>query len=307
MKLKEKLLVSFLKSIKYLSVFSGILLASVFLAPFLASFLPYDFDRIFRRCVTVGVIGWAIFAFSKTDKQKFKQFLMRSGLEWKRNVSVRLFSQSFIVFFSVMTLLVLLETLGGIRFFEWNVKWKFPIQIIEYSLAALIIGTVEEFFFRGVVFNKLKNVSVAFAYFATNLFYASVHFMKVEDYVPAGTPTFRDSLYLLIHFLTPFKNIHLFTFDIIGLFLFGSVMTWAYRKTSSLYAAIGIHAGAVFFLKIDGFLIGMRARDDVWLYGDKNIYTGICGWIAILIGWMIIKRLFDDNITKGISYDKDQY
>ena len=65
--------------LKFIAIFSGILLVSAFLAPILYDFLPFKFERIFNRIVMIGTL-LAIVIFVRVNKETFS----RLGLMWKK-------------------------------------------------------------------------------------------------------------------------------------------------------------------------------------------------------------------------------
>lgn len=267
------------KTITFLLTFSFIIIVSAFLAPYLATFLDFKFHRIFSRCVTVGVIGWALIAFVRADKASLREVFKRYGLKWKRRDSRAAIMQGFFITFGILTALMLLQLVLGARIFHLNIKTKWPLQLIEYTAACFIIAFIEEFFFRGLIFQKLRKWSVFGAVVITNSFYAVVHFLKAPDLVISETPTVYDSFRLIGALLQPLFDPMSLLVGFVGLFIFGLILTYPVHKTGSLYYSIGIHAGAVFFLKIDGFFLNVNHEMPQLLYGDKNVYTGILGWI----------------------------
>ena len=276
------------KIITFISLFCIILLTSSLLSPVIYSHTDFKFHRIMSRLIMVQFLAVAFWLYRKADKTNIKKLFINYGLRWQKGISKKHIAIGFGLTFLVLVLLMCVEVPLGARYLKLNIKAKWPLQIIEYICAAFIIGFIEEFFFRGMVFKKAKNVSLVFAYFFTNSFYAIVHFFKA-GHVPVGeTATVYDSFRIIAGLLEPFADPVSILPAFIGLFIFGSLLSYAYEKTRSLYYSIGIHAGAVFFLKIDGFFLHTNNDASQLIYGDKNVYTGILGWIFIIFIWIIL-------------------
>ena len=131
------------KIIRFIVILASILLISAFLAPFLAQFLDYKFHRIFTRCIMIGVLGWAVWAYTRADKSNFKGLIVRYGLQWKKKESASLLVKGFFTAFLLMCLLMVVEVFLGARIIQPNIKSKFLLQIVEYTFAAFIIGFIE--------------------------------------------------------------------------------------------------------------------------------------------------------------------
>jgi len=264
-----------MKFLKFFLVFLVILLASAFLAPWIYQFSGFKFERILSRLVMIFSL-LAIVCFIRWD---FKG-LSRYGLTWEQNRSFSFLSRGFI--FGVVTLGLLTAVaifLGGREFVP---RWKgfavVSVKTIQYVFGAFLIGILEETFFRGFFYNRLRERWPLFLSVAgTNVFYALLHFFKGGNYPIPANPGFTDSLKTMIHLLDPFLNPVQLIPVFLGLFLFGVILSYCYLKTNSLYLSIGLHAGCVFFLKVDGWFVGSVPNASLLIFGDKNLYDGLLG------------------------------
>ncbi len=288
------------KPLALISVFVLIIIISSFLAPIIYQHTDFKFHRILSRCIMVGVLISMIFYFQKMDRSSIGALFSSYGLKWDKKNSLRSIIQGFVVVLCVLAVLMGIEMFLGARIFKLNIKDTFILQLIEYIFAAFIIAFIEEFFFRGMIFNKAKSISLASAFIITNAFYSIVHFLKPGDIVVLkDNPTVIDSFRVIGACLQPFLSPITILPGFIGLLLFGLVLNYTYWRTNSLYHAIGIHAGCVFFLKADGFFLHINHDMPVLIYGDKNIYTGILGWVFIIIIGLIMRLIF--RRTQSIS------
>ena len=54
-------------------------------------------------------------------------------------------------------------------------------------------------------------------------------------------------------------------------------------RAGSLYPAMGVHAGCVFFLKLDGKFVEFLHNDSVPFWGSTQIYDGMLGWVFLVL------------------------
>lgn len=281
--------------LKFVVIFAVILLLSAALAPllyyFFQTFHPYKFGRIFNRLVMIGALVAAVL-FVRVKKETFAAY----GLAW-RGQSFRLLLTGF--FSGILTLgaVLALRVFSGQASFgpsafsgsQWILKFAGALG------TGFLIGLMEEFFFRGFIFRsllKLLKNRVFFSILITTVFYAIIHFIGMKQIFIDSTPTFLDSLRLMgVPFLS-LAEWPRFWPQAVGLFLFGLALIGVVYRSGSLYPAIGLHAGCVFFLRLDdSFLKFQDGKSFFW--GSKLIYDGIMGWVFVaLMGvflWNICK------------------
>jgi len=169
-------------------------------------------------------------------------------------------------------------------------------------LAAITVGLLEEIFFRGVIFRGLlENLGLKSAFIFTNIFYSSIHFVRPSEQLSlSGLEPWAGVRHLVYSFEPFLKPTPLFP-GILGLFLIGLVLCYAYLRTGSLYLSIGLHAGWIFGLKTIRVYGDFRREDLGWLFGssEPKLVSGILSWIAILavgliIHWITQKRTRQD-------------
>lgn len=164
-------------------------------------------------------------------------------------------------------------------------------------LTALTVGVLEEIFFRGVIFKGLlEDLKPAAAFALSSLFYSAIHFIKpAEEFSPAGIDPWAGARYLAGAF-KPFLDPALLP-GLLGLFLIGIVLSYAFFRTGSLYLSMGLHAGWVFGLKTIRVYGDFRREDLGWLFGssEPKLVSGVAVWIVIVavgaaVHWMTRKR-----------------
>jgi membrane protease YdiL (CAAX protease family) len=129
------------------------------------------------------------------------------------------------------------------------------------------------------------------------LIYSMLHFFKADVFVSTGFQPLVGFVTIAQFFKPIFfefiKNLP----AIIGLFLVGVVLSYAFIKTKSLYLSIGLHAGMVFMMKTDAlFLVRVREKQE-WLFGDSDLVTGVLVWSLLIFILFVIKRIYSRTVT----------
>ncbi|HXV27615.1 MAG TPA: CPBP family intramembrane glutamic endopeptidase, partial [bacterium] len=161
--------------------------------------------------------------------------------------------------------------------------------------AALLIGLIEEFFFRGIVFQtfiRRFSWSVPGSVIATSIFYSLIHFISHKKPFVGPEPTWIDSLRLVA---APFKSLvnwPEFWPAAVGLFIFGIILNGLVIWTKSLYPAMGLHAGCVFFIKADGLFVDFSDVSNKIIFASNKMYDGMLGWVFLAAMGYLLWRIF---------------
>lgn len=264
---------------RFLVGFLGVLVASAFLAPWLATFLPFKFNRILRRLIMIGTLA-LVFWFLRVRRTS----LSRLGLGWPKE-SLRLLGLGFGGGIFVVAAITVVQFVLGARF--WHIHetdvWHWIGFFLKGFGAGLLIGLIEEFFFRGFLFLTLEELWTRKAsLLVTNLIYALVHFFPKGGAFVGPEPTAADSFRILGSILFAWFRPEILP-ALLGLFLFGLLLSFVFLRAGSLVPAIGVHAGAVFALKLNRrFLPEISGKMGI-LSGSKNLYDGIAGLITLTL------------------------
>jgi membrane protease YdiL (CAAX protease family) len=170
-------------------------------------------------------------------------------------------------------------------------------RCVSALLAGVFAGSLEEVFFRGILFKGLYEHGRLRAYLGANLFYSALHFVKPGDdyFMEVFDPLagFRHLAFTFTPFLDPLSLLPGF----FGLFLIGVVLSFAFTRTGNLCLAIGLHAGWVFALKTFRVFGDFKREDLEWMFGstDPEIVSGVFTWIgialvAVAIYWITRQR-----------------
>jgi len=281
--------------LKFILVFAAILLLSAFLAPlfyaFFETFHHYKFERIFQRIVMIlSLVAAALFVRVK------KENLVAYGLTWKPE-SVRLLCKGFVLGLLVLGTVGLLRVVFGQVVFDPDTfSWGGWIAKFLMALGTgLLIGVMEEFFFRGFIFRSLLGLMknrLFLSVLITTSFYAIIHFIGLKKIFVDSTPTFIDGLRMIGAPFLSLAEWPKFWPQATGLFLFGLALMGAAYRSGSLYPAIGLHAGCVFYVKLDDSFMQFHTAPS-FFWGSKILYDGVLGWIFLsvmaLCLWIFVK------------------
>jgi len=280
-----------------------VLLLTIFLSPWAAALwnlviearpewqgYRYPFSNIFGRLFMI--LGVILF-FPCRSLLKIQSW-GQLGLKPLRQGYPDLMRGALIALASFVTIVFFMSLVDVfIPFFRLSVPTALE-RSLKALLTALTVGLLEEIFFRGVIFKGLLEdwkPSAAFA--VSSLFYAGIHFLKPADDTPlAGVDPWAGMRYFagsLQPFLDPMPLLP----GLLGLFLIGLVLSYAFSRTGVLYLSMGLHAGWVFGLKSVRVYGDFRREDLGWLFGssDPKLVSGVAGWIAIVAVGLIIHRI----------------
>lgn len=283
-----------------------VLLLTIFLSPWAAlvwhSFLEArpewqeyrpSFSNIFGR---LFMVMGAILFFPCRHLLKI-QSLSQLGLKPSRQWHCDFARGALIAVASVIAVAFFMSVLDVFTpFFRLSLSTALQ-RSVKALLTALTVGFLEEIFFRGVIFKGLlEDCKLPAALAVSSLFYAGIHFLKPADDIPLAAFDPWAGMRYLAGAFEPFLDPTLLS-GLLGLFLIGLVLSYAFSRTGSLYLSIGLHAGWVFGLKTIRVYGDFRREDLGWLFGssEPKLVSGVAGWIVILavgvaIHWITRKR-----------------
>jgi membrane protease YdiL (CAAX protease family) len=211
-------------------------------------------------------------------------------LGWERKDSrLELLLWGFGVAFLFLILFSCLQAAFGSKKFLFQNLDQLTQKAFFYLLGVFVVGVLEEFLFRGVLFGVLRDrISTARALFWTSFIYAAVHFLRTNDSMNVAHPTMMDSFKVLATLVEPFSQPQLIWQSFVGLFLLGLVLNHLFLKTNSLWVAIGLHSGAVFFLKLKKFFLVDASQNWLCVWGTSRFYDGFLGWGVLIVMWVVL-------------------
>lgn len=146
-------------------------------------------------------------------------------------------------------------------------------------IGGLLVGFIEETFFRGVMHSGLRRrLPVWTTISLTSALYAALHFMR-PPHMTANDPVQWDTGWRLLagmfdRFADPLSLVDSFT----ALFMVGVFLSLVRERTGNIALCIGLHAGWVLVIKLTLLLsVPAKNADLAFLTGS---YDGIIGWLA---------------------------
>ncbi|WP_162532425.1 CPBP family intramembrane glutamic endopeptidase [Candidatus Scalindua japonica] len=255
----------------------------------------YDFGKVMRRILMVV----ALIVFIVFRKSLRFGALVSSAIKTGPGF-LRQFRLGFLL--AVVPLLIYyglgLLTGAWIIHIDYDSAGVTILYIIKYALIGCLIGIIEEILFRGFVLQSfLESVSLPVAVCVSSLIYSMLHFFKADVFVSTGFQPLVGFTTIALFFKPVFFDFFSNLPAILGLFLVGVVLSYAFIRTKSLYLSIGLHAGMVFMMKADGMFL-VRVREKLgWLFGDSKLVTGVLVWFLLIFILFVIKRIYSRNIT----------
>lgn len=160
------------------------------------------------------------------------------------------------------------------------------LSLLEKAVAALIggllIGLLEELFFRGALYSALRRrANIGAAAVGSAALYALVHFLKPHALPPGVVFDWAGTWSMFLHvFVSLFQWQHLDS--LVALFSAGVLLALIRERTGHIGWAIGLHAGWVFVIQLTRRVTdGDETASLAFLTGQ---YDGVIGWLGA--GWI---------------------
>ena len=150
--------------------------------------------------------------------------------------------------------------------------------LLAAVISGLLIGFIEETFFRGGIFPALRkqHVFVASALYCS-IFYAAMHFIKQPPLPEGEVASFANSFWMLSGAFDQYAQAHIWD-SFLALFILGLYLALLRERTGNLAYVVGVHAGVVMVIKfMKKFTEVNHANELSWLVGS---YDGIVGYLS---------------------------
>ncbi len=179
-----------------------------------------------------------------------------------------------------LAVVALLALAGGARRFNGDhTAMEFLKHLTNAGLAAVLVGVLEELFFRGALFGALRKACRwPAALVASSAIYALLHFFQRPE--SPDTVHWASGLALVPRMMRGFGDLEMLVPGFFNLALAGVLLGLAYQRSGQLYFSIGLHAGWIFWLKSYGFLTSEANTAARWFWGTGKL---IDGWLALLV------------------------
>ena len=237
------------------------------------------FDKVSRRAIMLAALiglwpfvrsmnlhSWAELGFLHPPREFFRQIL--SG------VVIGLFMLVAMVF---LLLLLRVRTMDLVAVVVLS---DFIGLAAKALLAGLIIGTIEETFFRGALFGAIRrSFSPLVTVLITAVLYAAVHFLRSKVAIPGEQVTWLSGFIVVQYTFSSYTSMNMVDSFLAllaaGLFL-GLIRHW----THSIGYCIGIHAGWVLTIKVTRDVSQLNIESD-WSF-LVGAYDGVIGYLGFV-------------------------
>jgi len=268
------------------SCFVGVLAASLLVAALISPLVfkalgVFPFHRVFNRIAMLVFLVGSVALVRKLGIGD--RATLGFGVPFGRQMAVTLLG--WCIGICVMAAVAVGLFTLGIR--EWKPASEGPLTVLlgllpEALLSGVIVGLVEETFFRGAMYGAIrKHGSVAVAVILTAVLYSAVHFVGEKFRIPATDVTWSSGFVMLSKFFGAYSRPLTIADDFIALTLVGVLFAVLRERTGNLGMCIGLHAG---FVTVIALLrkASVPVYDQPWsfLIGHTD---GIVGWLVALM------------------------
>lgn len=258
--------------------------------------LDWPFSRVFSRVATLLALLLMI-----SLKNEFNFAQLKEYLGSHKSSSKRIFGPillGIVLSFGISALIFpVVLSYGKITWagLETSYLLKKFIYVIP---AALLIGFLEESFFRVLLFDRFKqSFSARNAAIGVSALYAVLHFIapvrdfKYENYSALIGFDYLSQIVsrMLMPEILP---------AMLGLFLVGLTLAYTIHKSGSLYLAIGLHAGWVMAVKLSSTATTLAPGVEFAPGVGRRYYmvSTPLSWVSILLVWglcvVVCRRFF---------------
>lgn len=203
---------------------------------------------------------------------------------------------------SVMTILLIAWALGAYRWEPVSAS-RLIGRLIAYGVGSLIIGVVEEVFFRGALFGAMRHVMRWIpAAIVASIFFAALHFISPQHPEGIAHAHWYSGFSLLPHAFFRTSDLRHYWPFALNLFLVGLILCALYQRHGHIYYLIGLHAGWVIAFQAGRLLFELQPGLDSWFWGASTnvarswlatIMLSLMAVIAFRISW---KGVFSGGI-----------
>lgn len=212
------------------------------------------------------------------------------------------FAVGFVSSFAFIGTLALAVLLSGRTVPDPGMSALFLLKALAVSAATgLVVGLAEEIFFRGFLYDVTRReMNQWAAVILVSIFYSILHFVKSPGGYETGEIRWDSMFRLLPLYLNDAQNLDRLFFGFTNLFIAGWMLAWAYQATGNLHLSVGMHAGWVFALKLNGSLTEWAPGAPEWLFGfGGDLSVSPLGLLVLIAQWIALQKLSRQLIVLG--------
>ena len=166
----------------------------------------------------------------------------------------------FAGFFCILLLSTVSLGSGAFTLFPW---WRVALfgALPRLLLTAVVVATVEEFLFRGVLLGFLRQVTTpAVSILLSAMIFSGVHFLNLPAVSVQTMPVWWSGLAILGSLGSALPPWPLLGFGFATLLVAGIILAWMTVRTGSLWAAIGLHGSWILGQQVFNMVAGFRVQ-----------------------------------------------
>lgn len=248
------------------------------------------FTRYFNRAILLAALAavWPLMRWAGFDRSVFPTWRpLASGL--------REFAAGFGTAATLLLALGWAFCSAGIYKLRPDAPW---MAFAAALFAAVSVGIVEEFFFRGALLGLfLRSMRATAALLWGTFIFAIAHFLKPPETfeIPNDQVGWLSGFQVLAVILGSFGKIDFLLAEFLTLFAVGWVLAKGRMVTGRLWVGIGLHAGWVFGLKYFSALTratkALREGEHLpWI--GTNLKIGLVPFVVVLFtGWIVLRMV----------------
>jgi len=239
------------------------------------------FNRVLQLSIVIGILG----LLKRTGFSSFHAF----GFQANRPFYLILLGfGSSLVF------------LGGYALMIFELGWQRAVRVMpgggwmgigeKIFFSAVMVGFLEETFFRGYFYQLCRREIGYIRALAFNaVFFSLVHYLKPPRLEDLRAVDWSSGFQMLGIALQRFADFGEMASGLLVLMWVAVVLCWTLERTSSLYLAIGLHAGWIVALQWNSELAHDATGWPTWVLGGGNLSQGIVSLIPLILQFLVLK------------------
>lgn len=210
--------------------------------------------KVVRRCVSLAAALALWLSVTRWEGRSLRSLGVREARAGKRQFLIGL----GIGVWALGLLLALGLASGTCVIHVTPDRFRLWRTVLTFIPGAVLVSVLEELVFRGFILQRLVVFSTPVAVAVSSLLYALVHLKASVLTVAAAS-------------------------ELIGLFIFGGVLSLCYLVTKQLYLSMGLHASLAYGVRVNKLLVEFPDASLAWLTGTHRLVNGVSSWALLLV------------------------
>lgn len=247
------------------------------------------FEEVISRLVLIYLVLGFYPAIRWAGATSLEPFGMAQDIPWKQAAG-----RGWLLGVGSVAALYALALMTGALIWSPDPWGRVAGRLAGYLVGGVLIGLVEEIFFRGALFGLLRRVVHWIpAAIAVSLFFSFVHFLRPES--PGGIVygEWHTGFALVPHMFFVTDRLEHYVPFAITLFLMSIVLCALYQRQGHLYLIVGLHAGWVLALQVGKFFVERGAGEWTGFFGTSTNLSrswSALAMLGVMLVWVILPR-----------------